>query len=321
MKRLKLSVALITYNHELFIGPAIESALGQKVNFDYEIVIGEDCSTDGTRAVVMDYQRRYPDIIRILLRERNIGGFRNMESTLAVCGGQYLAILEGDDYWTRPDKLQKQVDFLDAHPDRAICCHRARCLIEKDFGKACAEPLVFPFLAAGSYTIEDLLRQNFIMTCSAVLRRDVMASLPPPFSKIKAGDWPRYVLAAKNGKIELMDDVMAVYRLHRGGAWSAASRLGQVEDCAQMFKTLDKHLGFEYKNTIRKTLAGFYLEMAAIVRQEGKRAETAKHIISYVRSRGWHLSDCRLLGGLTAFALIGPRYKFFSRNKSANFTD
>ena len=135
MKHLKLSVAMITYNHELFIGPAIESALAQKVNFDYEVVIGEDCSTDGTRAVVMDFQRRYPDIIKILLRERNIGGFRNMESTLAACGGQYLAILEGDDYWTRPDKLRKQVDFLDAHPDRAICCHRARCLLKRILGK------------------------------------------------------------------------------------------------------------------------------------------------------------------------------------------
>ena len=318
---MKLSVAMITYNHELFIGQAIESALTQKVNFDYEIVIGEDCSTDGTRAVVVDFQRRYPGTIKLLLRERNIGGLRNIESTLAACSGQYLAILEGDDYWSSPDKLQKQVDFLDTHPDRAMCCHRTRWLTDKGSGAAPAESSVFPTLAARPYTIEDLLRQNFIMTCSAVLRRDAMAPLPHPFSEMKVGDWPRYVLVARNGKIELMDDVMAVYRLHPGGVWSSVSQLARFEDSARMLKTLDKHLGFKYTNTIRKTLAGFYLEMASIVRQEGRRAETAKHIISYLRNGGWRLADGRLLAKLAAFALIGSRYKFLSRDRSAGLSD
>src|ERR1700745_2179124 len=113
---MKLSVMMITYNHEQFIAQAIESVLMQKVNFDFEIVIGEDCSTDGTRAIVLDFQHRYPGRIALILRPRNIGPMWTKESTLAACRGQYLSILEGDDYWTSTDKIQKQVDFLDSHP-------------------------------------------------------------------------------------------------------------------------------------------------------------------------------------------------------------
>jgi glycosyltransferase involved in cell wall biosynthesis len=132
MPNMKLSVAMITYNHERFIAQAIESVLAQKVDFDYEIVIGEDCSTDGTRAVIMDFQRRCPDRIVVLLRERNIGAMRNLAGTIAACRGKYLAVLEGDDYWTCANKLQKQVDFLDKHPDWAVCCTRAEVRNECD---------------------------------------------------------------------------------------------------------------------------------------------------------------------------------------------
>src|ERR1700676_449892 len=117
---MKLSVMMITYNHERYIAQAIESILAQKVNFDYELVIGEDCSTDGTRAVILDFHRRYPSRIVPLLRERNLGGPRNFLGTLAACRGKYLALLEGDDYWICTDKLQRQVDFLEANPAWAI---------------------------------------------------------------------------------------------------------------------------------------------------------------------------------------------------------
>src|ERR1700737_2056019 len=123
---MKLSIAMITYNHEEFIGQAIESVLAQKVNFDYELVIGEDCSTDGTRAVILDFHRRYPDRIVPLLRERNLGLMGNFARTIAGCRGRYLALLEGDDYWICTDKLQRQVDFLEANPSWAICCTRAQ---------------------------------------------------------------------------------------------------------------------------------------------------------------------------------------------------
>ena len=166
---MKLSVAMITYNHERFIRQAIESVLAQKVNFDFEVVIGEDCSTDNTRTIVAELQQKYPERIVALMRPNNLGAMRNLQETLAACKGQYIALLEGDDYWTAEYKLQKQVDFLDSHPDSAISCHRVRFIDEMNSGQSS----VFPSLPAGTYTIDDLLRGNFIMTCSAVCRSGV----------------------------------------------------------------------------------------------------------------------------------------------------
>src|SRR5258708_6758901 len=182
---MKLSVMRITYNHERFIAQAIESVLAQRVHFEYEIVMGEDCSTDGTRKVIMDFHRRYPDRIVPLLREQNIGAMRNLEATLAACRGRYLALLEGDDYWTYGEKLQKQVDFLDTHPGSSMCCHRVQSLDKTGF----AEANIFPPLPAGPYAIEDLLKGNFVMTCSAILRRDFVPALPPLFWEKEISEW------------------------------------------------------------------------------------------------------------------------------------
>jgi glycosyltransferase involved in cell wall biosynthesis len=117
----KVSVCMMTYNHERFIAQAIESVLEQKTSFDLELVIGEDCSTDGTRKIVAEYARKYPEKIKAMFRETNLGMTANGIQTLRECRGRYIALLEGDDYWTDPLKLQKQVDFLDVHPTCTAC--------------------------------------------------------------------------------------------------------------------------------------------------------------------------------------------------------
>jgi glycosyltransferase involved in cell wall biosynthesis len=306
---MKVSVAIITFNHERFISQAIDSVLSQKVNFEYELIIGEDCSTDGTRAIAMDFYRRYPDRIKLLPRERNIGGFLNIESTLAACHGEYLAILEGDDYWTATDKLQKQVDFLDAHPQYALCCHRTRFLRETGGGVPASDVRVFPSLPSGSYTIEDLLKENFIMTCSALLRRALSESLPSSFSKTKIGDWPRFIMAARHGRIQVMDDVMAVYRVHSQGTFSSMSLLARLKECTEMLMILDECLNYEYTNAIQRTLAAYYLDMASIMRENGKRFGTARYVFSCIRNGGWKPGRRRCVAGLATYALIGSWYR------------
>ena len=308
--RMKLSVAMITYNQERFIGQAIESVLAQEVSFDYEIVIGEDCSTDGTRAVVMDFHRRYPDRIALILRPSNIGPMRNIESILAACHGQYLAILEGDDYWISVDKLQKQVDFLDSHPDYAICCHRVKFLNET----GSTEVDIHPLLAAGPYTIEDLLRWNFVMTCSAVMRRELMDRPPSWLSEMRVGDWARSALVARHGTIELMDEIMAAYRVHAEGMWSSMPQIARLRETAQMLRALDKELGYVYTDTIRQTIASPYLQMALTARSNGNRKETAKQLLSCIRNGGLRLPvSFRTFAGLAAYILFGSGYKVFSR--------
>ena len=127
---LKVSVCMVTYNHEKYIAQAIESVLMQKTNFDYELVIGEDCSTDKTKKIIIKYQKRYPKIIRIILNKKNLGAGLNFVQILEACKGEYIALLDGDDYWTDPVKLQKQVDFLDNNPYYSISSHNVYVIQE-----------------------------------------------------------------------------------------------------------------------------------------------------------------------------------------------
>jgi glycosyltransferase involved in cell wall biosynthesis len=108
---MKVSVLMITYNHEKFIAQAIDSILMQQTDFEYEIVVGDDFSKDRTRAILDNYKKKHPSKIKLLFPDRNLGMHRNFIQTLNSCQGQYVALLEGDDYWTSPYKLQKQVDF------------------------------------------------------------------------------------------------------------------------------------------------------------------------------------------------------------------
>lgn len=112
-----VSIGMITYNHRPFIAQAIEGVLQQKANFPFELVIGEDCSTDGTREIVFKYQKRYPGIIKVVTSDNNIGMIKNSLRTLKNCGGKYLAFCEGDDYWHNPNKMHKQVEYLENNAD------------------------------------------------------------------------------------------------------------------------------------------------------------------------------------------------------------
>ena len=112
-----VSIDMITYNHAPYIARAIEGVLQQRTDFSFQLVIGEDCSTDGTREIVFEYQKKYPDIIRVITSDRNVGTLENALRTGKACGGKYIAFCEGDDYWHHPYKLQKQVDYMESHPE------------------------------------------------------------------------------------------------------------------------------------------------------------------------------------------------------------
>jgi glycosyltransferase involved in cell wall biosynthesis len=112
-----VSVAMITYNHAPFIVQAIEGVLQQKTSFSFELIIGEDCSTDGAREIVFKYQKKYPDIIQVVTSDKNVGAKGNGYRTIRACQGKYIAFCEGDDYWHHPYKLQKQADYMENHPD------------------------------------------------------------------------------------------------------------------------------------------------------------------------------------------------------------
>lgn len=315
---MKLSVAMITYNHEQYIGQAIESILAQNVNFEYEIVIGEDCSTDGTRDVITAFHRRYPERIKLLLRDQNVGAIRNFAETIEACSGEYLALLEGDDYWIAIDKLQKQINFLDAHPECAMCCGRVRVLYEAGTQKLDVRLDVVPQLPAGPYTIEDILKGNFLMTCTAVLRRKYIGQFPKWFVEMKLGDWPLWAMVARHGMIELMDEIMATYRIHSGGVWSSMPQAIQAEESFRMLRALDKELRYEYTDAIREAIASVYRSLAYDSRSKGRRIETARHLVNYLRNGGWHCpGSARVIASMITYEVIGSWYKVFSRANSS----
>jgi glycosyltransferase involved in cell wall biosynthesis len=213
-----LSIFCITYNHKEFIAQALESFLMQKTSFNYEIVVGDDCSTDGTRDILADFKNRFPDKITLLLNDTNIGVVPNFIQTFKACKGKYVAVCEGDDFWTDNQKLQKQVDFLEANTDYAICFHNVEKRFEND-------PARHSFLYCANdikptSTIEDLCYRNYIPTCSMVFRNHLFTDFPEWYPKQKLGDWTLSILNAQYGKIKYMPQVMGVYRFHTGGVWS-----------------------------------------------------------------------------------------------------
>lgn len=227
---MKVSVSIITYNHEEYIAQAIDSVLMQKTNFDYEILIGEDDSNDNTRAIVTEYKERYPDKIRLFLNDReNViyingrpTGRWNLINNLKHARGQYIALLDGDDYWIDPHKLQKQVDFLDSHPECAMCFHNAYNLLpdqsKVDYMREWFRVNISPY-----YELEDLLTQNFVPTASVLFRNRLIKEFHHEFYKIPAGDWLFLIMLAQRAKLGFMNEIWSVRRMHEGGVISIAS--------------------------------------------------------------------------------------------------
>ena len=228
-----LSVCLITYNHEKFIEQAIESVLMQKINFNWEFIIADDYSTDNTRAIIKKYADKYPNLIKLILQEKNVGAARNWLDLIYSPIGKYTAFFEGDDYWTDPYKLQKQVDFLEANDDYVICFHKV--MIRN------GEELVEDFIThvpkgKDSFTIMDLAKGNFIHTPSVVFRNNLI-KLPEWFLESPIGDYPLYMLLSFHGKIKLLEDTMAVYR-YNVGVWSGMDRMPMLLKWFKMLNLL-----------------------------------------------------------------------------------
>jgi glycosyltransferase involved in cell wall biosynthesis len=215
MFKYKLSICLITYNHELFIEKALNGVFSQNTNFDIELVIGDDASTDNTRALINKLLPPPHIKINTQFRDKNLGMLKNFSSTLQECSGQYIALLEGDDYWIDPDKLHRQIDFLDNNPDFSMCYHPVKI----DSGGAKLSPQKGD-RKSDVFDIYDLARGNFMHTCSVVFRAKLFDQFPAQFYNSTVGDYFLHMLNAQHGKIKKISSPMGVYRIHQGGVWS-----------------------------------------------------------------------------------------------------
>jgi len=220
-----VSVLMITYNHESYIAQAIEGVLMQKTDFAIEIVIGEDCSTDRTREIVLDYQKKYPELIRVIISDNNVGMMNNSKRTMAACRGKYMAICEGDDYWTDPYKLQKQVDFLEANEDCTLCFHATKFIYENNPERNFVHrPKKIP--ANCKFTMKHAILGGggFMATNSMLFHREYILERPKWMDEAPVGDLPLMLLLASKGKMGFIDDVMSVYRVMTPNSWSSTMR-------------------------------------------------------------------------------------------------
>jgi glycosyltransferase involved in cell wall biosynthesis len=249
---MKVSVLTITYNHEEFIAQAIDSFLMQQVNFDYEIVIGEDCSTDNTRDIVINYQKKYPDKIRALLPEKNLGMQKNFLQTLKACQGKYIALCEGDDYWTDPLKLQKQVDFLEANSNFALCFHNAK--IESTRSGQFMEWIMHERLEKDVFETKDLLRQWFIPTASILFRKYNDFVFPDFFLHCDSGDIPLLLLLSLKGNFKYLNQVMSVYRLQDNGVSLTHKDYRKVISMVYIYQNFNIYTNYRYNDEIMNAI-------------------------------------------------------------------
>ncbi|HEV3024506.1 MAG TPA: glycosyltransferase [Pirellulales bacterium] len=282
---MKVSAAIVAFNHEPYIAQALDGALAQEVDFAYEIVVADDCSTDRTREILLDYQRRHPDKIRLLFQERNLGCTRNVARLLESCRGEYVALLDGDDYWTERRKLARQADYLDQHPTCAISYHQVREMSES--GGPAPDAFSVPSGQKRVGAMQDLLADGIVPTGSTLFRREHLVPLPDWFEEAFPPDMVLKALAVDRGTFDFLDEAMSVYRLHAGGCWSQSDLEGRFLQQIETLQRLNLQFGLRYDRWTRRAVAKRYLELAVLAEAQGDLAQARRHLRRFLANVPW----------------------------------
>lgn len=220
IKEPDVCIAMLAYNHEKFLKKAIDSVLMQKTTFSYKIIIAEDCSTDSTREIILDYQSKYPDKFKVILQNKNVGAKKNNFDLLLNLEGKYIAALEGDDYWTDPLKLQTQLNFMESN-DMFSICFTDYSIYNQNSNSYDYPGLIEKYKNKNTFSRYEIILNNFIPTLTVIFRNSpeillhLNKELFPP-------DWFIHILNSKFGKIKFLPINSAVYRKHEGGVCSSS---------------------------------------------------------------------------------------------------
>lgn len=231
---IKVSISVLSYKHGPYVRQCLESLLAQKVNFKYEIVVGEDCSQDGTREILLEFKEKYPDMFTLLLNDENLGAARNNHNIKLHCRGQYIATCESDDFWIDENKLQRQVDFLDAHPEYVGVASNY-VLVDVD-GKN-PKVALLPWQVNKSYKLRDFLKYGLITHGSTMTHRNIIPYRDEKYVKLRfsaptMGDVLTHGLLLDYGDIYIES---AFTLAHRSGAATPTSYSYQQKKKALAF--------------------------------------------------------------------------------------
>ncbi len=269
---------MVTYRQERWVRQALESALSQDME-DLEVVVGDDASDDETRAVVEEVAAGDPRV-RVLDHDRR-GPRGNYMRTLAACRGRYIAQLDGDDFWTSPQKLSTQVARLEQDGGCALCFTAS---VEVDIeGRPMGDPVRPPGCHA-RYDLADLLAHNLGSSCAFLVRADAIGALPAWYPEVPVGDWPRHVLAARSGDAAYVDECMAAHRVTGDGVWTGKDALRKAEMDLRTQDLLLGSLSPAEVTRVRPTLAEWRLRDAR-AHLDRDEAEAARAILTWCREQ------------------------------------
>ncbi|NLK82372.1 MAG: glycosyltransferase [Bacteroidales bacterium] len=243
MNKPLVSIFCVSYNHEQFIAQALDGFVMQKTNFDYEKVISDDCSTDNTKSIINEYIKKYPKLFKDVSPRKNLGMQKNWLHTLNACTGKYIALCEGDDYWTDANKLQKQVDFMEANDEYVMCFHKTEVsdLLSTDskykFVGWCLDE-------DRDFTIKEYFNWNFCATTSIVFKSAYLFPLPQDFVEYPVGDYlVGFILFIRSQKkARYFHQNMAVYHNHSGGHGKGNAIEIYYKSMIDFYKKLQKNV-------------------------------------------------------------------------------
>jgi glycosyltransferase involved in cell wall biosynthesis len=304
----KATVLIVTYNHESFVEKAIESARAQQCDFPFEILVADDCSTDGTRAILNRYRASGDPRIRFFLPDQNLGSFGNhlFIAALAQCRGEYVAWLDGDDYWTDDAKLQTMVRYLDERPQLNGAFHPVAV---HGSGSDGAPTFVSPPEVKLVYRFDDLLWSNVVPSSAIVYRRSTLPSLEP-YADVLCLDWVLHLLQARSGGIGYVDRVMGVYRVHDAGVWSSLPAVRRMEELTGFMDRAPELFQYDSR-PYRRRMARQWAELALAERAAHRGAEAREAARNAWRNDRHSMVALLTLG--IAFTFPAPLLRLFRR--------
>lgn len=254
------SICCITYNHENYIADAIESFLMQKTDFPYEILIHDDASTDRTPEIIKQYESKYPDLIKPIYQTENqySKGVKIGHLNMERAKGKYMAICEGDDYWTDPYKLQKQVDYMEKHPECSMCVHAVYKVSPE---KTKMKSHVRPNRGNKVFTVEEVIEGGGgLFATNSILCPTVFGENRPDFyENAPVSDYPLAIYLALKGTVYYIDEFMSAYRVGVKDSWSSR-RSSSIEryvahynKTMDMFDEINRYTEYKYDNAIKKS--------------------------------------------------------------------
>ena len=278
-QKIMASISCLTFNHGAYIRQALDSFLMQKTNFEYEILVHDDASTDGTGDILREYGEKYPDKVRPLIQKENqySQGIDNISGAFNFprVRGKYIFMCDGDDYWLSPDKMQKQVDYLEAHPECTLCIHSAKIHL---VGRALTEGQMRPYRGNRVITPEEIVDKpsGYAMSSMAFPSR-LVKKLPDYYVDCPVGDTPLQMMAAAHGSGYYMDEPMSAYRVGVAGSWTTEGKSGDYARKQQA-----------YWERMKKVYQEFDAATEGRLKEAAESAAKRTYYLTMVNTRQFH---------------------------------